>query len=134
MEKSCLDAFHNNNKEEAVSLLKEVKDPRKVKNRLGLTLLHCAAAHDWTDIVELLITIYKCDVNCRTVNNWTPVHEASLRRHLDVVKCLYNTGKCDLFIKDKYGKTPLDIAYQLGHDEIVEFITNVMTTSTLTCK
>ena len=133
MDNRCIVAFRNNNKEEAVSLLKEVKDPRKVKNRLGLTPLHCAAAHDWTDIMELLITIHKCDVNCRTVNNWTPVHEASMRGHLDAVKYLYNTGKCDLFIKDKYGKTPLDIARQLGQHEIVEFITNVIT-CTLTCK
>ena len=131
----CLDAFRSNNKEEALRLLKVLKDPRKVKDSSGSTLLHHAAANGWTDIVELLITEYKCDVNCGTVVNWTPVHFASRWGHLDVIKYLYNTGKCDLFIKTKLmGDTPLDLARRYGHHEIVEFITNVMTTSTLTCK
>ena len=131
----CLDAFDNGNKEEALSLLQVVKDPRKVKDSDGWTLLHHAAANRWTDVVELLITKYKCDVNCRTVYNNTPVHEASLDGHLDVIKYLYNNGKCDLFIKNSYGETPLDLARLYKHHEIVEFITNVLkTTSTLTCK
>ena len=66
MEDRCYDAFSNNNKEEALSLLKLVNDPRKVKGSYGLTLLHHAAAKGWTDIVELLITKYNCDVNCGT--------------------------------------------------------------------
>ena len=135
MEERCLDAFDSGNKEEAIRLVEDVKDPREVKSSGGWTLLHFAAIHGWTDIIELLITKYKCDVNCRTVDNWTPVYMASsVWRHLDVVKCLYNTGKCDLFIKTKQGNTPLGIARFYGHHEIVEFITNVVTTSTLTCK
>ena len=134
MEDRCLDAFARNNKEEALRLLQVVKDRREVKSSGGLTLPHWAAGRGWTDIVKLLITEYKCDVNCRTVNNYTPVHYASANGYLDVVKCLYNTGKCDLFIKDSLGYTPLDIARHSGHHEIVEFITNVVTTSTLTCK
>ena len=59
----------------------------------------------------------------------------SIDGHLDVIKCLYNTRKCDLFIKNDWGDTPLDIARDNGRHEVVEFITNVMTTtSTLTCK
>ena len=134
MEDKCLAAFRFNNKEEALSLLQLVKDPRKVKDSRGWTLLHCAAAHGWTDIVELLITKYNCDVNYGTVYNYTPVYAASAYGHLDVIKCLYNNGKCDLFIKNDSGDTPLDTARRYEHHEIVEFITNVMTTSTLTCK
>ena len=136
MEDKCLAAFRYNNKEEALRLIQLVNDPRKVKDSIGWTLLHWAAANGWTDIVELLITKYKCDVNCGDVDNWTPVHVASANGHLDVIKCLYNNGKCDLFIKTKYGgNTPLDEARLYGRHEIVQFITNVMTTtSTLTCK
>ena len=135
MEDKCLAAFAGNNKEEALRLLKLVKDQREVKDGVGWTLLHFAAARGWTDIVELLITKYKCYINCGTFfNSWTPVHEASECGQLDVIKCLVNTGKCDLFIKDYYGNTPLDEARDNGHHEIVEFLTNVMTTSTLTCK
>ena len=134
MEKRCYHAFSNNNKEEARRLLNDVKDPRKVKSSGGSTLLHCAAGYGWTDIVELLITKYNCDINCGDVYNYTPVYAASANGHLDVIKCLYNTGKCDLFIKTSWGETPLDIARRYRHHEIVEFITNVMTTSTLTCK
>ena len=134
MEDRCLGAFVGNNKEEARRLLQLVKDPRKVKGSSGGTLLHHAAGWGWTDIVELLITKYKCDVNCGDDYNITPVHEASLDGQLDVIKCLYNNGKCDLFIKNNWGDTPLDTARHRGHHEIVQFITNVMTTSTLTCK
>ena len=135
MEDRCLDAFDSGNKEEAIRLLQLVKDPRKVKGIGGGTLLHLAAAHGWTDIVELLITKYNCDVNCGDDDNWTPVHLASNEGHLDVIKYLVNTGKCDLFIKTTYSETPLDLARLYGHHEVVEFLTNVMTTtSTLTCK
>ena len=66
---------------------------------------------------------------CSTNNKIKPIG------HLDVIKYLYNTGKCDLFIKTTWGDTPLDRARLLGHHEVVEFITNVLTTtSTLTCK
>ena len=134
MEDRCLDAFRSNNKQEAFRLLRAVKHPREVKASSGRTLLHHAASRGWTDIVELLITKYKCDVNCGNVYNWTPVHYASDNGHLDVIKCLYNTGKCDLFIKNNWGETPLDRAHQFGHHEVVEFITNEMATSKLTCK
>ena len=134
MEGRCVDAFSSNNKEEALRLLKLVNDPRKVKDISGDTLLHWAAVWGWTDIVELLITKYKCDVNCGDVDNCTPVHLASMNGHLDVIKYLVNNGKCDLFIKTKDGDTPLDLARSYRRHEIVEFITNVMTTSTLTCK
>ena len=134
MEDKCLAAFRYNNKEDALSLLQLVKDPREVKDSDGTTLLHCAAARGWTDIVELLITKYNWDINCGDVYNYTPVHYASEWGRFYVIKCLYNNGKCDLFIKNIWGNTPLDEARRNGHHEIVEFLTNVMTTSTLTCK
>ena len=136
MEDRCYDAFDRGDKEEALRLLKVVKDPREVKGSSGWTLLHFAAARGWTDIVELLITKYNCNVN--SVNdyyNMTPVYEASIYGQLNVIKYLYNTGKCDLFIKTKWGETPLDIARQYGHHEVVEYLNNILvTTSTLTCK
>ena len=73
MEDSCYDAFVSGNKEEACRL-ELIKDPRKVKDSDGWTLLHWAAIRGWTDIMELLITKYKCDVNCGNVINQTPVH------------------------------------------------------------
>ena len=134
MEGKCLVAFSCGDKEEALRLLKVVKDPREMKGSSGWTLLHWAARRGWTDIVELLITKYNCNVNSVDDNNITPVHRASYFGHLNVIKYLYNTGKCDLFIKAKWGDTPLDIARDRGHHEIVEYLTNIVTTSTLTCK
>ena len=135
MADKCYDAFLRGDKEEALRLLKVVKDPREVKGSGGLTLLHWAARRGWTDIVDLLITKYNCNVNSVIDNyNWTPVYVASEFGHLNVVKSLYNTGKCDLFIKTKGGDTPLDTARQYGRHEIVEYLTNIVTTSTLTCK
>ena len=134
MEDMCYDAFRYGDKEEALRLLKVVKDPREVKDSGGWTLLHCAARRGWTDIVELLITKYNFDVNSVDNHNQTPVHWASFYGQLNVIKSLCNTGKCDLFIKTKRGNTPLDIARYWGHHEIVEYLTNIVTTSTLTCK
>ena len=134
MEYKCLDAFYRGDKEEALRLLKEVKHPREVKDSGGWTLLHCAAGWGWTDIVELLITKYNCNVNSVDNYNRTPVYFASAGGHLNVIKSLYNTGKCNLFIKTNWGETPLDVARRFGHHEIVEYLTNIVTTSTLTCK
>ena len=52
MEKRCLDAFCNGRNEEALVLLKQVKDPKRVKGEYGMTLLHYAACHDWTKFGE----------------------------------------------------------------------------------
>ena len=134
MEDRCYDAFHRGDKEEALRLLKEVKHPREVKGSYGVTLLHEAADWGWTDIVELLITKYNFDVNSVNNYNSTPVYCASLYGHLNVVKSLCNTGKCNLFIKTKGGDTPLDIGRKYGYHEIVEYLTNIVSTSTLTCK
>ena len=136
MADKCLVAFSRGNKEEALRLLKVVKDPREVKGSGGWTLLHLAAGRGWTDIVELLITKYNCNVNSvDDYNNETPVYLASFTGRLNVIKSLCNTGKCDLFIKTKRGETPLDVARRRGHHEIVEYLTIIVTTtSTLTCK
>ena len=124
MEDRCLDVFVSNNKEEACRLLNDVKDRREVEGSGGWTLLHYAAANGWTDIVELLITEYKFDVNGGDVINSSPVYYVSASGQLDVINCLYNTGKCDLFIKNKYSSTPFGIAHQFGREEIVDFITD----------
>ena len=144
MADKCYDAFDRGDKEEALRLLKVVKDPREVKGNNGWTLLHHAATNGWTDIVELLITKYNFDVNSVDDYDCTPLHLAcdtpiydasdNIYGQLNVVKCLCNTGKCDLFIKDYLGRTPLDIARLLGRHEIVEYLTNIVSTSTLTCK
>ena len=134
MEEKCYDAFNYGRKAEAIRILKKLKDPRRVKVSGGGTLLHLAAIKGWRDVVATLINDYDFDVNCKTDDNWTPVHLASSYRHVDVVKYLCSTGKCNLFIKNKFGNTAMDIARLGGYDEIVELITNALITSTLTCK
>ena len=92
MENKCYDAFNRGDEEKALRLLKVVKDPREVKGYGGSTLLHHAAVQGWTDIVELLIMKYNCDVNSVNVYNYTPVHYASIRGHLNVIKYYYCCG------------------------------------------
>ena len=45
----------NSRREEALRLLKQVKDPRTVKSKKNFTLLHCAPYHGWLDVVKQLI-------------------------------------------------------------------------------
>ena len=52
---NCYDAFNYGRWEEALRLLKQVKDPRTVKSKKNFTLLHCAPYHGWLDVVKQLI-------------------------------------------------------------------------------
>ena len=49
------DAFNKGRREEALRLLKQVKDPCTGMSQRNFTLLHCAAYHGWLDVVQELI-------------------------------------------------------------------------------
>ena len=76
IEKKCYDAFNYGRKEEALRLLKKIKNPRTVKDSNNFTLLHCAAYHGWLDAVKQLIYEHQCDPDCEDNSGYTPLSKA----------------------------------------------------------
>ncbi|MDO8587650.1 MAG: ankyrin repeat domain-containing protein [Armatimonadota bacterium] len=74
----------------------------------GATLLHWAAAEDWTAGVELLIS-KKANVNARKKDGVTAIHIAASMGHEEVVGLLLQYG-ADARAEDKRGRTPLSLA------------------------
>ena len=87
-ETKCYDAFNKGRMEEALRLLKQVKDPRTVKSKNNFTLLHCAAYHGWLDVVKELITEYQFDAECEDDDGNTPLSKATSNRKHHVVDYL----------------------------------------------
>ena len=76
VETQCYDAFSYGREEEALKLLKQVEDPRKVKNKNNFILLHCAAHYGWLDIVKELITEHQFNPECEDKDGNTPLSKA----------------------------------------------------------
>ena len=72
----CYDAFNFGRREEALRLLKQVKDPRTVKSKNNFTILHCAAYHGWLDVVKELINDHQFNPDCKDKGGKTPLSVA----------------------------------------------------------
>ena len=75
-ETKCYDAFNEGRHEEALTLMKQVKDPRTVKSKSNFTVLHYAAYHGWLDIVKELITEHQFNPDCEDKDGNTPLSKA----------------------------------------------------------
>ena len=73
VDRECYDAFNYGRKEEALRLLKQVKDPCTVKSKNNGTLLHCAAYHGWLDVVKQLINDHQFNPDCMNDYGNTPL-------------------------------------------------------------
>ena len=89
--KDCYDAFNYGRREEALRLLKLVKDPHTVKSKSNFTLLHCAAYHGWLDVVKELIIEHQFNPNCKDEDGNTPLSKATSNGKLTVVEYLETT-------------------------------------------
>ena len=114
-----LDAFSDpGNKQEAIRLLSAFPDQSEIKNikdRYSYYLIHLAAQHGWTDVVELLVTTYHCNPNCIDTGGFTSLHWACVRNHLHTVKLLTTQYCLDpLQVTEQTcmeeGYTPLDFS------------------------
>ena len=72
----CYDAFNYGRQEEALRLLKKVKNPHVVKSSNNFTILHCAAYHGWLDVVKELINDHQYNPNCKDDGGNTPLSKA----------------------------------------------------------
>ena len=88
VDRECYDAFNYGSLEEALRLLKQIKNPRTVKNKNNFTLLHCAAYHGWLDVVKQLISEHQFDPDCADDDGNTPLSKARSNGKQSVVDYL----------------------------------------------
>ena len=64
----------------------------------------------------------KLDINAIDGDGLTALHHAVLNRYTHIVRALLARDGIDTDIKDKNGKTPLQVARELGFDELVQLL------------
>jgi len=105
----------------AEQLLRRPKLPRADLHATeirGKTSLHLAAAHDWEDMVDVLLR-EGGDVHARSDGAWTPLHNACEVGSLKIVRTLLR-AESDVNAKLLNGMTPLHLAAQGGHLPVVQ--------------
>jgi len=88
----------------------------------GLTPLHWAARHGFTQVAEFLIE-NGADLNAkeRAIAQSTPLHVAATYNQVVVARLLIaKGGRVDA--TDKWGSTPLQYAAFNGHDDLIELL------------
>jgi ankyrin repeat protein len=80
------------------------------KDLNGYTLLHHAAEHGLSKMIQLLINEFKANVNSLDNNGRTPLHLASMRGEEDAVELLVSVFGADVTIEDKNGRRAQDVA------------------------
>ncbi|PVI02625.1 hypothetical protein DM02DRAFT_701085 [Periconia macrospinosa] len=83
------------------------------------------------DIVELLLSTGKVDIDAKDSYGQTPLSRAAVKRHRDIVELLLNTGKVNVNAKDRDGLTLLWWAAENGHRDIVELLLNTGNVDTM---
>ena len=91
LEEQCYDAFNYGRQEEALRLLKQVKDPHTVKSKNNFTILHCAAYHGWLDVVKQLINEHQFDPHCKDNDGNTPLSKAASSDVVDYLETVIGT-------------------------------------------
>ena len=123
-----LSAFRDQKyKQEAIRLLSAFPDKSEIKNikdRYSYYLIHWAAQHGWTEIVELLVTTYYCDPSCTTSvrEGETSLHWACLNDHLPTVKLLTTQFCQDPLQTNSFGRTSL----RFSSGETKEFLQQII--------
>ena len=93
------------------------------KNSSGRTGLIWAAVRGHTSVVQLLLTVENCDVNCQSNNGHTALHLASFIDNSEIVRSLLaHPGMRSENIRGYGGQTPLMRAVMRGSVESVRLL------------
>ena len=113
-----------NNPSKPLSDLVDWDDP-KDKRR---SLLQWACIRGWSDVVETLINEYKCDPYYDgDRDKWTLLHNVCYNGHIKLVHdFLDKPFYMDPLKKNAKGDTPLSLARKMSHQDIVEYLENVI--------
>ncbi|KAL5717815.1 hypothetical protein ACHQM5_010778 [Ranunculus cassubicifolius] len=102
-------------------LAKEIDNVAEITDGLGITSLHIAAAHGYTDICKFFINDLKLDVNMQDGQDCTPLHHASLGGFINTAIYLLKKG-ADPGIGNMIGITPLHYAAEIGHVALLQLL------------
>ena len=87
-----------------------------------VSLLHLAAYRGWRNIVNALVSVYKCAAKCKDELEHIPLHYAAYNGHLEVVKYFLVNLLCDPMVMNSFGETPLHLACSNGHLNIAQYL------------
>ena len=127
----CVIAFESGNKLVAEQLLPSIPEPATITTTFKMSdlylgaislvsLLHLAAYWGWRNIVNALVSVYKCAANCKDAEGHIPLHYAARNGHLEVVKYFIVELHCDPMDKNSNGNTPLHYACYHGNLSIAQ--------------
>ena len=134
-QEDCVSAFKSGNKLVAEQLLPRIPQPAtitttfefyRIYGALALvSLLHLAAYWGWRNVVNMLVSVYKCAANCKDEEGHIPLHYAAYNGHLEVVKYFVVELLCDPMDRNDYERTPLHHACDNGHLNIAQYFIRV---------
>ena len=132
-EKECVVAFKSGNKLVTEQLLPSIPEPATITTTFEMSdmycgaislvsLLHLAAYWGWRNIVNALVSVYKCAANCKDNEGHIPLHYAALNGHLEVMKYFIVELHCDPMDKTINDDTPLHYACYHGNLNIAQYL------------
>ena len=88
-----------------------------------VSLLHLAAYWGWDNVVSALVSVYKCDADCKDEEGNIPLHYAAHNGRLEVVKYFLSELVCDPMSRtNNDGYTALHFACSNGHLNIAQYL------------
>ena len=126
-------AFKSGDKLVAEQLLPSIPQPATITTTFKMSglysreislvsLLHLAAYWGWRNIVNALVSVYKCAANCKDEEGHIPMHYAAGNGHLEVVRYFIVELHCDPMDKNNGGDTPLHYACYRGYLNIAQYL------------
>ena len=104
------------------------------KSKMGRTVIHFAARHGDTTILQQLINLRPELVNQQDDDGMTPMHLAVRENHIEVVRFLSALPDVKINIKNKVLLTPLELAQSKNLTNIIEVLSTTDTIPTFGLK
>lgn len=113
-------AVGNGNLQVVERILNITKNPDHIEPESGFTPLLVAVTRGHKNLVQILLK-YGANPNIRTHSGITALHNAVYENQLEIVHLLVD-AKADPKIEDKIGNCAMDVAMEIGNQQIIEIL------------